>query len=529
MNISVDFPSFRIETGETRRLGDFLRKKLHISPSHLRRCLAKEWITVNQRVRTHKSAILATGDVVTVNATAFQIAQLRFAEPLLRTLYDSRGDDENDARCHCMILHKPAGMPLDGQDSETVESALPALMQHENYEVVEAVGRITSGPVIVSLNSSSHAILEVPKKYTFQLVVHGAPPESLEMDGFVSLAILQTVTSTTGDLSLIQVILTHSGNGLRGCLKRIGCPILGTSFSTKSTMNGCFFACAKLELLWNASPPAATTVDLKVPEKFRLVLERERKFHDVKTQREAKEEEKQQQLRKDFVERMKGEISESLLSKQWSVSSFCGLSFYITDDVMSPKRSSEVLIQMAKKYLPDAETKMSILDLGTGSGCLLVSFLVGTSRSVEGIGVDISSDALNIAKINIQSHDLSDRATLYQGDFHDLSFPNKSQTFDILLCNPPYLTEGECNKDRILGPRVALVAENRGLACYEAIARQVGVLLKPNGLVVLEVGGKRKVDEIRSIFEDCDHVETGFDNQGKGRCLVLRKSKARTV
>jgi len=421
-------------------------------------------------------------------------------------------------------------MPLDGDDSETVENALPALMDDEHYKVVDLVGRITSGPIIVSLNNASHQnLIEVPKRYGFQLIVHGIPPHRLEMAGFISLTTIQTIQSTTGDLSMVQVILLHSGNGLRGCLKRIGCPILGTSFSTKSTMNGCFFACTKLELLWKAGDHAdagtTTTVDVEVPEKFHTVLERERRFYDIKKQREAAEEQKQQQLRREYVDRMDGMNSEDLLSNHWSVASFCGLSFYITDDVMSPKPSSEVLIQTAKEYLRNTDHNISVLDLGTGSGCLLVSTLVDAHRTVRGIGVDISKDALNIAKINIQSHGLSDRVKLCQGDFNDLSFLDNSQTtFDVIICNPPYLTESECKKDGVLGPRVALVAENRGLACYEAIARQVGVFLKPNGVVILEVGGKRKVDEIRAIFGDFDHVETQKDDQGKGRCLVLRES-----
>ena len=63
----------------------------------------------------------------------------------------------------------------------------------------------------------------------------------------------------------------------------------------------------------------------------------------------------------------------------------------------------------------------------------------------------------------------------------------------------------------------------------DVVVRQVGALLKPNTVVVLEVSSKRKVDEIRAIFGDLDHVETRLDDQGRGRCLVLRKSMAGSV
>jgi release factor glutamine methyltransferase len=144
--------------------------------------------------------------------------------------------------------------------------------------------------------------------------------------------------------------------------------------------------------------------------------------------------------------------------------------------------------------------------------------------STRYVGVDISKEALRVAEINIQSPGLSGRAVLQQGDFYDLTLLGSGQAlFDVILCNPPYLTEGECEKDGLLGPRVALVAAHKGLACYQMVARQVASFLKPNGVVVLEVGGKRNVADIRAIFQALDHVETRLDDQGRERCLVLRK------
>ena len=144
-------------------------------------------------------------------------------------------------------------------------------------------------------------------------------------------------------------------------------------------------------------------------------------------------------------------------------------------------------------------------------------------KSVRGAGIDISSEALKVANINILSHGLSGRALVHQGDFNDLSFLGTSEIFDAIVCNPPYLTLGECKKDGLVGPRVALVAEHRGLACYEMVAKQVGHFLKPNGVVILELGGKRNVDDIVSIFGDLEHVESRRDDQGQKRCVVFRK------
>lgn len=141
------------------RLAGFLQAKLQISAKHVGRCLQQEWISVNELVRTHKSALLATGDVVAANATAFQIAQVRFAEPLLQTVY-------RDAQY--TILLKPAGMPTKGNDSVTVDHALPASMDDENYDVVDSVGRIASGPVIVSLSTEIHQqLVDATKRLPF--------------------------------------------------------------------------------------------------------------------------------------------------------------------------------------------------------------------------------------------------------------------------------------------------------------------------------------------------------------------------
>ena len=88
---------------------------------------------------------------------------------------------------------------------------------------------------------------------------------------------------------------------------------------------------------------------------------------------------------------------------------------------MIPRPSSEVLVQAAREHMPKAESRdVSVLDLGTGSGCLLVSTLIHASH-VKGVGIDISEDALKIADINVRSHGLSHRAELLQGDFNDLS------------------------------------------------------------------------------------------------------------
>ena len=138
----------------------------------------------------------------------------------------------------------------------------------------------------------------------------------------------------------------------------------------------------------------------------------------------------------------------------------------------------------------------------------------GKTQASEALG--FYPNPVNNGKIYITSKNTLEREILI---FDVLG----KKVFDVILCNPPYLTNGECIKDGLLGPRIALVAGNRGLGCYEMVAEQVEPFLKPQGVMIVEVGGKRHVDEIRAIFKNLEYVGLRFDLQGRGRCLILKK------
>ncbi|KAI2492520.1 hypothetical protein MHU86_22031 [Fragilaria crotonensis] len=552
--------SFTVENDSLRLVG-FLKWKLGISSGHVGRLLERDWITVNSVVRSHKSALLTAGDVVTTHATSFQMRQVRFALPLLTVRYQDS--------LHA-ILWKPAGMPLEGKVSETVATALPASMPNSSYHVVDCVGRIASGPILVrfhlhecdevdvdDLDGDHRTATTSPtpttkamqkhvlgSRFTFMVIVHGMPPPSchLDVDGFESLDLVQSIsttmtpTSTSGTLlpssvlSMIQIVLDHSGVGLRGCLLRHGYPILGTSARSKSKTNGCFLACTKVELMFSNQTKQAVIVESEVPSKFRNIVQREERFYRVRQLRLEQQEQQNQELRSQFLQEQGHHLD--LTTEKWDVAVFCGQSYYVTDHVMTPRASSELLVRVAKQYLSDHtmthrnenDSSVSILDLGTGSGCLIISTLLGESDNIVGVGVDVSVRALGVAKINTEMHGLFNRVVLRQGDFEDLTFLGETR-FDIILCNPPYLTQAECDKDGLLGPRLALVSpDNMGMGCYQSLANQVHAFLKPKntGILILEVGGKRKVSEVLAMFQNWDCIETHLDVQGQARCLVLR-------
>lgn len=509
---------------EGTKLSSFLKLKLQLSSTQLKRCLQKGYILVNgTAVPNQSSVVLQPCDVVSTTASNFVIAQQRYATQLLRTVYEGP---------NLHIWWKPGGMPIRGNSAETVEKALPGCMQEEcSYQMVDCVNRVASGPVLVWIQKKTGTKQRMPphsKLYTFHLLLHGRPPSHLDVKGFESLEILEEQPTTTGIvLTHVRIVLHHAGDGLRGCLARNDCPILGTA-RTKSTVSGISFACVRFEIQWSVAPtmgddmgavasrPGSNIViDMEVPFKFKAAMEREKRFYAEQQARNRQKDEEQALLRRKFLEKTTGR---ELPPAEWSVASFCGLSFCVTDSVMAPRTCSEVLVQAARESIGTGAT---VLDLGTGSGCLLVAALVGADPTVSGMGIDVSGEALAVAKCNVGAHGLSDRVELQKADFANLSClqPN---TFDVILCNPPYLTEGERQRDNVPGPSIALIAEDKGLSCYKLIAQHMSSLLKPNGVIVLEIGGKRKEDEICAIFHDLVHHDTLLCSQGRKRCIVLR-------
>ena len=166
--------------------------------------------------------------------------------------------------------------------------------------------------------------------------------------------------------------------------------------------------------------------------------------------------------------------------------------FIVSKDVLDPRPDSETLIEAVLEKFPDKDAPLRILDLGTGSGCLLLS-LLGEYNNAMGVGLDISEKALYIAKQNAHT----DRATFIQRDMRqDLSDLGK---FDIMISNPPYIPTAEIQmlerdvKD--FDPILALDGGSDGLDFYRALANQN---LAPT--LFIEIG-KDQEKQIIPIFE----------------------------
>src|SRR5471032_1331346 len=183
---------------------------------------------------------------------------------------------------------------------------------------------------------------------------------------------------------------------------------------------------------------------------------------------------------------------------------FWGLPFKVSPAVLVPRPDSETVIETALPLLADRTRAWRILDLGLGSGCLLLTLLKELPNA-RGVGLDVSSEALEVAQSNAQALDVADRATLLHGDW---SAPGWTQPlggpFDLVVSNPPYIEAGTI--DALMPevaryePRLALDGGPDGLAPYRLIATAAPQLIVPCGHVLVEIGEGQAI-EITRIFE----------------------------
>ena len=202
------------------------------------------------------------------------------------------------------------------------------------------------------------------------------------------------------------------------------------------------------------------------------------------------------------------------------VQEFYGRDFTVSPDVLIPRGDSETLIEAALECAPKAER---VLDLGTGSGALLITILLETAKS-HGIGIDLSAGAVAVARVNAQALGLiGAQARFLERDWHKEGWADDLGQFDLILCNPPYVETGaKLDPDvRDHEPHTALFAGEEGLDDYRVIFPQLGKLMLPGGVAVFEIGAAQ-ADSVAEIARNAGfEVRLRHDLANRARALIL--------
>lgn len=197
--------------------------------------------------------------------------------------------------------------------------------------------------------------------------------------------------------------------------------------------------------------------------------------------------------------------------------------FLVNDQVLSPRSDSEVLVETALELIEENQLR-SVLELGVGSGCLLLSLLADRAE-MTGVGADISKTALAVAQKNADRLGVKNRVRLIEFDYFKDYF---TERFDLIVSNPPYIPSADI---KLLEPEVkkydplqALDGGADGLEHYRQIARTAGNWLNAGGYLILEAG----IGQAEDIIDVCSAsgwqpIGVKADLNGIKRCIILKK------
>ena len=202
--------------------------------------------------------------------------------------------------------------------------------------------------------------------------------------------------------------------------------------------------------------------------------------------------------------------------------SFWNSEFYITSDTLIPRPDTELLIDQALK-LTKNKNNLNLLDIGVGSGCILLSILK-EKKNFYGTGIDISKKCLNISKINAKNLKLETRIKFYKTDVDKFSFGK----YDLIISNPPYINKFDLkylDKDVArFEPRIALDGGLDGLSEIRKVIKKSSELIKKNGKFILEIGFDQKNKVIKLLNNKGFYINsTVKDLANNDRCIISTK------
>lgn len=221
--------------------------------------------------------------------------------------------------------------------------------------------------------------------------------------------------------------------------------------------------------------------------------------------------------------RLKGEPVVRILGEK----EFWGLSFKLNAATLVPRPETELVVERGLEIIGPLDAAR-VLDLGTGTGCIPISLLTEYS-DVTAVAVDLSAEALEMARFNANRHGVGDRFETLKGSWFDPLEPGAR--FDLITSNPPYIETAVIptlmKEVREHDPRLALDGGPDGLEAYRAIAAEASLFLKPEGVLLLEIGsGQASAVSDILVGAGFADVEVARDLAGLDRVILARLTVA---
>ena len=196
--------------------------------------------------------------------------------------------------------------------------------------------------------------------------------------------------------------------------------------------------------------------------------------------------------------------------------------FYVNKNTLIPRPDTEIIVEQILK-LTKNKNSLNLLDIGVGSGCILLTIL-NERKKINGIGIDISKDSLDICKINAKKLLVEKRTKLYKTDVDKFT----QGKYDLIVSNPPYIKSSDLKylENDILKfePKLALDGGLDGLSVIRKVVKKSSELIKRNGKFILEIGFNQKNKVIKLLNEKGFYINSTIKDYAKNdRCIVSTK------
>ena len=228
------------------------------------------------------------------------------------------------------------------------------------------------------------------------------------------------------------------------------------------------------------------------------------------------------QITKSYFELIDRRIKREPIAYITNKQSFWNDEFKVTKDTLIPRPETELILENVLSYFPDKKIDLNIADLGTGSGCIIIS-LLQEYINASGIGIDISKEAIKIANENKKLLKNHERLKFLEEDYAEYNLNG----FDIIVSNPPYISQNSLDIQKDVSdyePHLALFSKNNGIEAYNKIISNLASRIDKNFFLFLEIG-LGQASEVTKLLKNNGFTEilTKVDLANIPRCVIAKK------